>query len=267
MKLCVEIKNANASFQHVRREFALDEEHMRSPFHPVDENQRIAQQFDADRDPREPSPAIVLMDDNASPRDEGREEFTQNRVVDLPRLEDIEEEDVDTPSVPANLDDVPFVDDVWNVKASYVSVEPFAKGVANTNALVIRKEFRDRVRLDAKTVIANDWRPSRRIDTIRYTSKERDSRPAEEGAGIDDSVSRSVVAGEPIKKRPFHAGEHRWDAARMCREIKIAPRTMNQTTEWICNHEDSLRGGPGRSLTVGGAEHAASSARALPRPR
>jgi hypothetical protein len=184
------------------------------------------------------------MDDNASTRDEKREEVPQNCVVDLPRLEDIEEQDLDTSSIPANLDDVPFVDDVWNVKASYVPVEAFAEGVPDTNVLVTREEFRDRVRLDTKAVIADDRRPSHAIDPIRYTSKECGSRPAEEGPGIDDSASRSVFAGEPVKKRAFHAGEHRWDAARICGEIKIAPRTTNQT-EWIWTHEDSLRAAAG----------------------
>src|SRR5689334_7987382 len=98
------------------------------------------------------------MHDDAASGDEGRKEVAQHRVVDLPRLQHVEEEDVDRLAGPAELRDVTLANLMRHVEARNVVVEALPERLAYLEGTVVREELRHRERVHAKEVVARDAR-------------------------------------------------------------------------------------------------------------
>src|SRR5262249_59263933 len=159
---------------------------MRSPFEPVDQPKGIAHELDGDRNPWRPTAAVVLVHDHAAPWLKRREEVAEDRIVDLPRLQDVEKENVDWISGPADFGNVTLVHDVRNVEATDVEVEAAAERIADVDGAVVREEPLDRVRLDAEEVVACDRRALPPRTSVPDAAQQPSCRSAEGAPPVHD---------------------------------------------------------------------------------
>src|SRR6266516_1853076 len=174
------------------------------------------------------------MDNNAAPRNPRWEEVPQDRVVDLPALQNVEKEDVDRPARPADLSDIAFTDDVGDRKFHDVRIEAMAERLPVANRSVILEELRNRISLDAKEVVAGDRWPSPRDRPIANPRKQRGGRTAEKTSGVDNRrVLGSIVTRKRVEESALFAGEHRRNSRDTCREAFVLPGPGQEISEPI----------------------------------
>src|SRR6266536_3445723 len=66
LELLSVVEVSDAPLDQLPRYVVLDEKHVRSPLHTVDQPPRRTPQHNCDRDPRHAPPPVVLMDDDAA---------------------------------------------------------------------------------------------------------------------------------------------------------------------------------------------------------
>ena len=134
----------------------------------------------------------------------------QHGVVDLPGLEEIQEQDVDGAALPADLDDVPLVNLVGGGERGDVRVISRPERVAHTDAGHIGEVTLERVLLDAEAVVGRHRRPVHALGPVANPGEQRRRGPAQEAARVDDrALAAGMVARQRVQQRLLLRREHR----------------------------------------------------------